>query len=78
MPNKKKEYNHFFVISNSRSLQCLAKELKKTTKVDEENPDLYSGKVLVTPVLFALATELALKALYYQETKKGPLTPMTC
>ena len=72
MPNKKKEYNHFFVISNAESLQCLANELKETTKIDEENLDSYSGKVLVTPVLFALATELALKALYYQETKKVP------
>ena len=40
--NKKEGYDHSFVISNAKSLQCLAKELKKTTKTDEalgEPPD---------------------------------------
>ena len=39
-------------------------------KIDEQNRDLFLGKCIAAPVLFALAAELALKALYCQEAKK--------
>ncbi len=67
------EYKPFYVISTAESLQYLVREFKETTKIDEPNRDSYLAKVLTVPLLLALATELGLKALYYQETKKNPL-----
>ena len=69
------KYRSFYVISTAKSLQSLARELRGPTKINEEitkpiSGDSSSAKIVATPVLFALATELALKALYCQETKK--------
>ena len=50
---------------------CLARELKETTDIKKQAPFLYEGKIVTTPALFALATELALKALHCQETKSN-------
>ena len=71
---KKEGYNHSFAISHAKNLQCLARELEKTTVFNEDNPDvdLFTGKVVTTPILFGLATEVALKALLYQETNEVP------
>ena len=71
---KKEGYNHFFAISHAKNLQCLARELEKTTVLNRgrSNVDLFRGKVVGTPILFGLATEVALKALLYQETNEVP------
>ena len=73
----KKKYKHSLAILNAESLQSLARELRGPTNTDEKtteplsrNPS--SAKLLIAPVLFALAAELALKALLYQETNKVP------
>ena len=67
------EYRPFYVISIAKSLQYLVRELKETNKIDGPNRGSHSAKVLTAPLLLALATELGLKALRYQETKKEPL-----
>ena len=69
---KKEEYNHSFAISHAKHLQCLARELAKTAVLNKDKSDvnLFQGKVVATPILFALATEIALKALLYQETNE--------
>ena len=69
MSKRVAEFDHFFGMKRARSLRSLAKELKETTDINTQDPFLYEGKIVTTPALFALATELALKALYCQETK---------
>ena len=71
---KKEGYNHSFAISHATNLQCLARELAETTVLnkDKSDVDLFQGKVVGTPILFGLATEVALKALLYQETNEIP------
>ncbi len=71
---RKEGYNHFFAISHAKSLQCLAREIEKTSALNENKSDLdlYQGKIVGTPILFGLATEVALKALLYQETNEVP------
>ena len=71
---KKEGYNHSFAISHAKSLQCLARELGETSSFSQNKSDLdlYQGKVVGTPILFGLATEVALKALLYQETNEVP------
>ena len=71
---KKEGYNHSFAISHAKNLQCLARKLAETTVLnkDKSDVDLFQGKVVGTPILFGLATEIALKALLYQETNEIP------
>ena len=71
---KKEEYDHSFAISHAKSLQSLARELEKTSALNENKSDLdlFQGKIVGTPILFGLATEVALKALLYQETNEVP------
>ena len=69
MSKRVAEFDHFFGMKRARSLQSLARELKETTDINTQDPFLYEGKIVTTPALFALATELALKALYCQETR---------
>ena len=69
MSKRVAEFDHFFGMKRARSLQSLARELKETTDINTQDPFVYEGKIVTTPALFALATELALKALYCQETK---------
>ena len=71
---KKEEYDHSFAISHAKSLQSLARELEKTSVLNENKSDLdlFQGKIVGTPILFGLATEVALKALLYQETNEVP------
>jgi hypothetical protein len=71
---KKEGYNHSFAISHAKSLQCLARELRETSLFNESksDADLFQGKVVGIPILFGLATEVALKALLYQETNEVP------
>ena len=58
-------------MQRAQSLQRLARELKETTDINTQDPFLYEGKIVTTPTLFALAAELALKALYCQEAKSN-------
>ena len=69
------------IISNAKSLQCVAKELDKelygtsegfgrALGIDEYDRHLYLGRCIAGPVLFGLAAELALKALRCQEARK--------
>ncbi|MCY4379878.1 MAG: HEPN domain-containing protein [Candidatus Dadabacteria bacterium] len=71
MSKRVAEFDHFFGMKRARSLRSLARELKETTDIKKQDPLLYEGRVVTTPPLFALATELALKALYCQETKSN-------
>ena len=71
MSKRVTEFDHFFGMLRAESLQCLARELKETTDINNQDSRLYEGKIVTTPALFALATELALKALYCQETKSN-------
>ena len=71
MSKRVREFDHFFGMERARSLQRLARELKETTDIKKQDPFLYEGRIVTTPTLFALATELALKALYCQETKSN-------
>ena len=71
MSKRVAEFDHFFGMKRARSLRSLAKELKETTDINTQDPFLYEGKIVTTPPLFALATELALKALYCQETRSN-------
>ena len=67
MSKRVAEFDHFFGMKRARSLQSLARELKETTDINAQDPFVYEGKIVTTPALFALATEIALKALYCQE-----------
>ena len=69
MSKRVAEFDHFFGMQRAQSLQHLARKLKETTDINTQDPFVYEGKIVTTPALFALATELALKALYCQETK---------
>ena len=70
---KREEYNHSFAILHAKSLQRLARELQEIVfNKDEPDVDLFQGRLVGTPILFGLATEVALKALLYQETNEVP------
>ena len=60
-------------ISNAKSLQRVVNKLEWN---ESEHPQsdllLFSGTILAGPILFSLATELALKALLCLEQKKAP------
>ena len=71
MSKRVREFDHFFGMERARSLQRFARELKETTDINKQDLLLYEGKIATTPTLFALATELALKALHCQETKSN-------
>ena len=71
MSKRVREFDHFFGMKRARSLQRLARELKETTDINKQDPLSYEGRIVTTPTLFALATELALKAFYCQETKSN-------
>ncbi|MDE0158829.1 MAG: hypothetical protein OXI02_04860 [Candidatus Dadabacteria bacterium] len=67
----KRGFDHFFGMQRAKSMLFLARELKETTDIKKQDPLLYEGRIVTTPALFTLATELALKALYCQETKSN-------
>ena len=71
MSKRVTEFDHFFGMQRAKSLLFLVRELKETTDIKKQDPLLYEGRIVTTPPLFALATELALKALYCQETKSN-------
>ena len=66
-----KKFDHFFGMQRAQALQHLGKKLDETIDINKDDPFLYRGKVVISPILFALATELALKALYCLETKSN-------
>lgn len=66
-----KKFDHYFGMRRAQALQSVARELEETVDIKTQHPFLFEGKIVVTPTLFALAIELALKALYCQETKSN-------
>ena len=65
-------WDPYWMIWNAKSLQEVANHLDKGIKSKSEN-SLFSGQFLAAPILMALATEIALKALQCQERKGSPM-----
>ena len=61
------------MIEHAKSLQCVAKELENNGH-EAGHPDYLrvQGVFLAVPVLLSLATEIALKAWWYQDRNKAP------
>ena len=61
------------MIENAKSLQRVAKELEKNGhEAGQSDAWLFQGIVLAGPILFSLATEIALKAWQCSEREKAP------
>ena len=66
-------WNAEYMMRNARSLQRVAQDLDRTTTESlKSDPLLFTGKLLAAPILFSLATEIALKALQCWEQNKAP------
>ena len=63
--------NLYRMISNAKSLQEIANHLDADMEL-QPGSFLFDGKFLAAPILMALATEIALKALKYQEQREPP------
>ena len=62
------------MICNAKSLQEVANHLAADMELESKSENfLFSGKFMSTPILMALATEIALKALQCQERKRSPM-----
>ena len=60
------------MVDHARSLQEVARYLKPDLESDESGGCLFSGRVIAPPILLALATEIALKALQCREREGAP------
>ena len=60
------------MVNQAKSLQAVAKDLKPDLDSDQTHGYLFTGKVIAAPILLALATELALKALQCHERGGAP------
>ena len=61
------------MICNAKSLQKVANYLAADIELESKSENfLFSGKIMSVPILMALATEIALKALQCQERKSSP------
>ena len=60
------------MVDHARSLQEVARYLKPHLESDESGGYLFSGRVIAPPILLALATEIALKALQCCERGGAP------
>ena len=60
------------MVSQARSLQEVARHLKPDAESDDWDGVLFTGKVIAGPILLALATEIALKALQCRERGGAP------
>ena len=68
-------WDPYLMIDNAKALQKVANQLAP----DQESPMesdifLFTGKIMVVPILLSLATEIALKAWQCRERKKAPYT----
>ena len=62
-----------FMIENAKSLQRIAKELRKNGgETLQSDAWLFQGNFLAVPILLSLATEIALKAWWCRERNKAP------
>ena len=62
------------MICNAKSLQEVANHLDADMEADLKSENfLFSGKIMSASILMALATEIALKAMQYQERKRSPM-----
>ena len=72
--NKTIAWDPYWMICNAKSLQEVANNLAANMELDSKSKNyLFSGKYMSTPILMALATEIALKALQCQERKSSPM-----
>ena len=60
------------MVDHARSLQEVARYLEPDLESDESGGYLFSGRVIAPPILLALATEIALKALQCCERGGAP------
>ena len=68
--NKNLAWDPYWMICNAKSLQEIANHLDMELQSDSV---LFHGKFMAAPILMALATEIALKALQCQERKSSPM-----
>ena len=62
-----------FMICEAKSLQAVVNHLAADMELESNSVNsLFSGKIQSAPILMALATEIALKALKCQEGKRSP------
>ena len=67
-------WDPYWMICNAKSLQEVANHLAADMEPESKSENfLFSGKFMSTPILMALATEIALKALQCQERKRSPM-----
>ena len=72
--NKTIAWDPYWMNCNAKSLQEVANNLAANMELDSKSKNyLFSGKYMSTPILMALATEIALKALQCQERKSSPM-----
>ena len=67
--NKNLAWDPYWMICNAKSLQEIANHLDMELQSDSV---LFHGKFMAAPILMALATEIALKALQCQERNEPP------
>ena len=72
--NKNLAWDPYWMICHAKSLQEVANHLEANMEADLKSENfLFSGKYMSAPILMALATEIALKALQCQERKRSPM-----
>ena len=72
--NKNLAWDPYWMICNAKSLQKVANHLVADMEPESNSENiLFSGKYMSVPILMALATEIALKALQCQERKSSPM-----
>ena len=72
--NKNLAWDPYWMICNAKSLQEVANHLAADMEPESKSENfLFSGKFMSTPILMALATEIALKALQCQERKRSAM-----
>ena len=72
--NKNLAWDPYWMICHAKSLQEVANHLSADMEPEPMSENyLFSGKFMSVPILMALATEIALKALQCQERKSSPM-----
>ena len=77
MPDNKTEklgWSSYWMIRNAKSLQEVANHLDADMELQSDS-FLFHGIIMTAPILMALATEIALKALQCQEQEEPPKRP---
>ena len=61
-----------YMIESAESLRRAAKKLEKGLNSEEQDPLLFQGMLLASPILLSLAAEIALKAWWCREQENKP------